>query len=194
MPRRQLPLSDPLRSVPPTVPDVPGVEGVAYIGEGDPTYHRQLKEIHGHYPEKIGLFIGFDEGLAHLVEAGADMFLMPSQFEPSGLNQLYSLRYGTVPVVRAVGGLYDTIADATPEAVAAGTATGFRFGPYTPTAFQQTVHRALACYHYRPEVWRQIVKTGMKQDWSWGQAAGKYVELYQAAIADRVAARAKAGA
>jgi starch synthase len=148
------------------------------LGEGDPAYHRHLSEIRDNYRQKVGLLIGFDEALAHLVEAGLDFFLMPSQFEPSGLNQLYSLRYGAVPVVRAVGGLYDTIADATPEAIEAGTATGFRFGPYTPTAFQQAVHRALACYHYRPEVWRQIVRTGMRQDWSWNRSAGEYEQLY----------------
>src|SRR5207302_6484409 len=151
---------------------------IIVLGEGDPAYHRQLTDIHVRNPEKTGLLIGFDEALAHLIEAGADMFLMPSKFEPSGLNQLYSLRYGTVPVVRAVGGLYDTIADATPDAVAAGTATGFRFGPYTPTAFQQAVHRGLACYHYRPEAWRQIVRTGMGQDWSWDRSAGEYERLY----------------
>jgi starch synthase len=151
---------------------------IVVLGEGDPAYHRPLTEIHARQPEKTGLMIGFDESLAHLIEAGADMFLMPSKFEPSGLNQLYSLRYGTVPIVRAVGGLYDTITDATPEAVAAGTANGFRFGPYTPTAFQQAVHRALACYHYRPEVWRQIVVTGMRQDWSWDRSAGEYERLY----------------
>jgi starch synthase len=151
---------------------------IVVLGEGDPAYHRPLTEIHARQPEKTGLMIGFDESLAHLIEAGADMFLMPSKFEPSGLNQLYSLRYGTVPIVRAVGGLYDTITDAMPEAIAAGTANGFRFGPYTPTAFQQAVHRALACYHYRPEVWRQIVVTGMRQDWSWDRSAGEYERLY----------------
>ena len=141
--------------------------------------HRQLTQIREHYPQKVGLRLGFDEGLAHRVEAGADLFLMPSQFEPMGLNQLYSLKYGTVPVVRAVGGLYDTITDCTPETLAAGTANGFRFGPYTPPAFQAAVHRALACYRHEPSVWRQVVRTGMGQDWSWDRSAGEYEALYR---------------
>jgi starch synthase len=151
---------------------------IVILGEGDPTAHKQLAAIRDHFPKKLGLNIGFDEGLAHRVEGGADAFLMPSQFEPSGLNQLYSLRYGTVPIVRAVGGLYDTITDCTPETLAAGTANGFRFGPYTPPAYQQTVHRAVACYRYQPEVWRQIVRTGMRQDWSWDRSAAEYEALY----------------
>ena len=91
---------------------------IVILGEGDPAAHKQLTAIRDHFPQKLGLKIGFDEGLAHRVEGGADAFLMPSQFEPSGLNQLYSLRYGTVPIVRAVGGLYDTITDCTPETLA----------------------------------------------------------------------------
>jgi starch synthase len=156
------------------------------LGEGDPHVHRQLTAVRDHYPQKVGLRLGFDEGLAHRIEAGADIFLMPSQYEPMGLNQLYSLRYGTVPVVRAVGGLYDTITDATPETLAAGTANGFRFGPYTAPAFQQAVHRALACYRHEPAVWRQLVRTGMRQDWSWDRSAAEYEALYE-----RLAGRAR---
>jgi starch synthase len=153
------------------------------LGEGDPGVQRQLAQVRAQYPQKVGLRLGFDEALAHRVEAGADLFLMPSQFEPSGLNQLYSLRYGTVPVVRAVGGLADTITDTTPETLAAGTANGFRFGPYTAPAFQQAVHRALACYWYQPEAWRQVVRTGMRQDWSWGRSAAEYERLYERILA-----------
>jgi starch synthase len=153
------------------------------LGEGDPVIHRQLAQVRAHFPQKVGLMVGFDEGLAHRVEAGADLFLMPSQYEPSGLNQLYSLRYGTAPVVRAVGGLYDTITDTTAETLSAGTATGFRFGPYTATAFQQAVHRALACYHYQPEAWRQVVRTGMRQDWSWHRSAADYEHLFERLLA-----------
>ncbi|MFO0810787.1 MAG: glycogen synthase GlgA [Gemmataceae bacterium] len=148
------------------------------LGDGDPMYHHQFEQIRSRFPQKCGIYLGFNERLAHQVEAGADIFLMPSQFEPSGLNQLYSLRYGTVPVVRAVGGLYDTITDCTPETLAAGTATGFRFGPYTPPAFQHAVHRALACYWQQKDVWRQLVQTGMRQDWSWGRSATEYERLY----------------
>ncbi len=148
------------------------------LGDGEPAYHHKFEEIRAAFPKKCGIYLGFNEALAHRVEAGSDLFLMPSQFEPSGLNQLYSLRYGTVPVVRAVGGLYDTIADTTAETLAAGTATGFRFGPYTPPAFQQAVHRALACYWHRKDVWRQVVQTGMRQDWSWSRSAGEYERVY----------------
>lgn len=152
---------------------------VVILGEGDPAAHQQLMAIRDRFPRKLGLRIGFDEGLAHRIEGGADAFLMPSQFEPSGLNQLYSLRYGTVPIVRAVGGLYDTITDCTPETLAGRTATGFRFGPYTPTAFQQAVHRAVACFRHQPDVWRQLVTTGMRQDWSWDRSAAEYERLYE---------------
>src|SRR5439155_1760480 len=102
------------------------------LGEGSPVYHRMLLELRARYPNQVGVTLSFDEPLAHQIEAGADIYLMPSQFEPSGLNQLYSLKYGTIPIVRATGGLADTIVDCTPETVAAGTATGFRFVPYDP--------------------------------------------------------------
>ncbi len=156
---------------------------IVVLGEGDPHLQRQLAHVRDHYPQKLGLRLGFDEGLAHRVEGGADIFLMPSQFEPSGLNQLYSLRYGTVPVVRAVGGLADTITDCTGETLAAGTATGFRFGPFTAPAFQQAVHRALACYLYQKDAWRQVVRTGMRQDWSWDRSAAEYERLYESLVA-----------
>jgi starch synthase len=152
---------------------------IVMLGEGDPGVHKQLTAIRDRFPDKLGLRIGFDEGLAHRIEAGADAFLMPSQYEPSGLNQLYSLRYGTVPVVRAVGGLYDTITDSTPETLAKQTATGFRFGAFTPAAFQQAVYRALDCYRNQPGQWRQLLQTGMRQDWSWDHSAAEYLRLYE---------------
>ena len=155
---------------------------IVILGEGDPGVHKQLTAIRDQFPQKLGLRIGFDESLAHHVEGGADAFLMPSQFEPSGLNQLYSLRYGTVPIVRAVGGLYDTITDCTPETLAAGAATGFRFSAYSPAAFQESVERAEGCYRNDPEVWRQLVRTGMRQDWSWDRSAAEYEELYRRMI------------
>jgi starch synthase len=152
---------------------------VVVLGEGDPAVHDQLTAIRNQFPQKLGLRIGFDEGLAHRIEAGTDAFLMPSHYEPSGLNQLYSLRYGSVPVVRAVGGLFDTITDCTPQSLANHTATGFRFGPYTPHAFQHAVHRAIKVYRDKPEVWQQLVQTGMRQDWSWDRSAAEYERLYE---------------
>jgi starch synthase len=148
------------------------------LGEGDPVYHRMLLELQNRYPQRIGLTLAFDEPLAHQIEAGADVFLMPSLFEPSGLNQLYSLKYGTVPVVRACGGLADTIVDCTAETMNNGTATGFTFVPYTPDAFLGTVHRALDVYRHHPDQWLQIQQNGMRQDWSWDRSAAEYEKVY----------------
>jgi starch synthase len=131
------------------------------------------------FPERFGLRVGFDEGLAHRIEAGADMFLMPSIYEPSGLNQLYSMKYGTVPVVRTTGGLADTVTDCTPQTLAAGTATGFRFDPPWPGAFRDAVLRAVAMYHEDPDGWRRLMHNGMRQDWSWDRSAAEYEKLYQ---------------
>jgi starch synthase len=148
------------------------------LGEGDPSYHRMLKDLQERHPDRVGLLLGFDETLAHQIEAGADIFLMPSEYEPSGLNQLYSLRYGTVPVVRATGGLADTIVDCTEETLAAGRATGFSFLANYPTAFLSAVQRALDLYRHRPDRWLQVMHTGMRQDWSWDRSAVEYEKLY----------------
>jgi starch synthase len=129
-------------------------------------------------PDRFGVVFAFDEALAHQIEGGADIFLMPSQYEPAGLNQLYSLKYGTVPVVRATGGLADTIVDCTPQSLAEGTATGFSFVPYTSAALVGTVQRALQLYRGSPEKWLALMRTGMQQDWSWDRIAGEYDKLY----------------
>jgi starch synthase len=118
--------------------------------------------------------IGFDEGLAHRIEAGADLFLMPSRFEPCGLNQMYSLRYGTVPVVRAVGGLADTVEDY--DGLARGT--GFRFDAYTPQALLTATRRALDVFRDR-RAWRGLVERGMAEDNSWERSAARYEALYR---------------
>jgi starch synthase len=148
------------------------------LGEGDAVYHRMLTDLKARHADKVGLALVFDEGLAHQVEAGSDVFLMPSQYEPSGLNQLYSLKYGAVPVVRATGGLADTIVDATPAALADGTATGFAFGPHTPAGLREALQRALDMYRHHPDQWLQLVRTGMRQDWSWDRVAVEYEKLY----------------
>jgi starch synthase len=149
------------------------------LGEGDPAYHRLLQQLHARYPDRVALALIFDEPLAHQIEAGADLFLMPSLYEPSGLNQLYSMKYGTPPVVRATGGLADTVVDATPHALALGSATGFSFVPYSPEALLETVRRALDLYHHHPDQWQQLQRTAMKQDWSWDRSAAEYERLYQ---------------
>lgn len=149
-----------------------------FLGEGDPAYHRMLQELRDRFPDRVGLTLGFDEGLAHLIEAGSDIFLMPSLFEPSGLSQLYSLKYGTVPVVRATGGLADTITDTTPDTLMAGTATGFNFIAQTAAAFQETVQRAIKLYRDDPTTWLKLMRLGMRQDWSWNRSAAEYERLY----------------
>jgi starch synthase len=165
----------------------------AFLGTGDAKYHRLIENLVPRFPERIAARLTFSDPLAHRIEAGADMFLMPSRYEPCGLNQLYSLRYGTVPIVRATGGLADTITDVNDDTLADNTATGFIFNDYNPQALSQTLRRAEATFREKPEVWRQIVTTGMKQDWSWGRSARAYVDLYRQALAVRRQAPATAG-
>ncbi|HLJ94765.1 MAG TPA: glycogen synthase GlgA [Gemmataceae bacterium] len=148
------------------------------LGEGEAAYHRMLLDLRSRFPDRVGVVFGFDEALAHQIEGGADLFLMPSQFEPAGLNQLYSLKYGTVPVVRATGGLTDTITDYNPRTAEAGTATGFSFVAYTPAALLRAVQRALELYRGAPERWLTLMRTGMLQDWSWDRIAAEYEKLY----------------
>jgi starch synthase len=155
---------------------------LVFLGEGDPEYHNELRQFHDLHPTQVGLHLGFNEPLAHLVEAGSDLYLMPSRYEPSGLNQLYSLKYGTPPIVRRTGGLADTIVNVTEENLAAGTATGFMFDEYTAHALYQTGKWALTLYRDRPADFKQIVRTAMKQDWGWDKSAEKYVELYRRVI------------
>jgi starch synthase len=124
------------------------------------------------------VYIGYDERRAHLIEAGADMFLMPSRFEPCGLNQLYSMRYGTIPIVRRVGGLADTVLDAADERLANGTATGVCFEAPSSEALVNAVDRALDLFA-QPALWRALQQTGMRQDFSWRHRAGEYRDLYE---------------
>jgi starch synthase len=149
------------------------------LGDGDQVYQHMLTRLHERHPDKMGLYLGFDESLAHQIEAGADAFLMPSIYEPSGLNQLYSMRYGTVPVVRATGGLADTVVDCTPQTLSSDTATGFCFVPPTIDAFREAVHRALEMYRRQPDVWLQVMRCGMRQDWSWNRSAAEYEKLFE---------------
>jgi len=154
------------------------------LGTGDPRYEEMLTAAARTNPRRVAVRIGFDDALAHRIEAGADLFLMPSRYEPSGLNQLYSLRYGTVPVVRRTGGLADSIVDATPQTLEAGTANGFVFTDYTPEALLGAVHRALAAYRDQ-RTWRRLQRTGMAADFSWAASARKYLALYERVLARR---------
>ena len=148
------------------------------LGTGEPRYQDFWRGLAARHPDRIGARIGFDEGLAHLIEGGADIFLMPSRFEPCGLNQMYSMRYGTVPVVRRVGGLADTVRDYAPGRL---DATGFVFDEYTPSALLQALSRALALFQ-DPARWRPLQLTGMSQDHSWDRSAREYVKIYERAI------------
>jgi starch synthase len=152
---------------------------VAILGDGEPHYRGRLESLKARHPGRVSLTVRFDEGLAHQIEAGSDLFLMPSLYEPSGLNQLYSLKYGTPPLVRATGGLADTVTDTNPATLAAGTATGFSFAAYSAEAFLETLRRACHVYHTRPADWLRVMQTGMRQDWSWDRSAAEYERLYR---------------
>ena len=146
------------------------------LGSGADEYENFLQAMHDHAPSRVGIYKGFSEPLAHQIEAGADIFLMPSLYEPCGLNQMYSMRYGTVPVVRATGGLDDTVENFDR---ARGSGNGFKFGPYTAHAMLEKIYEALYCYR-QPGVWRAIQSNGMREDNSWAAAARKYIEVYRA--------------
>ena len=154
---------------------------LAVLGSGEERYERWVRELEARFPGRVGARVGFDEGLAHRIEAGADVFLMPSRFEPCGLNQLYSLRYGTVPIVHATGGLDDSVAEFDP---ATGTGTGFKFTPYTPDAFLAALERALRTRR-DPALWARLVANGMAQDFSWSRAAAEYRALYETLVGGR---------
>ena len=145
------------------------------LGTGDPAVQDGFRALAARAPDRFAVRFVYDNALAHKIEAGSDIFLMPSRFEPCGLNQLYSLRYGTVPVVRAVGGLDDTIVD---YDEASATGTGFKFAEYTPEALFRTLRRALATYQRKRE-WHELVGRIMTLDFSWNRSAHLYLELYR---------------
>ncbi len=146
------------------------------LGAGAQVYEDFLQTLRDHAPNQVGIYKGMNDSLAHLIEAGADIYLMPSQFEPCGLNQMYSMRYGTVPVVRATGGLEDTVEDFNR---ARRTGTGFKFHPYSAHSMLEKIYEALYCY-VEPETWATIQRNGMRVDHSWTAAARKYIGVYEA--------------
>ncbi|MCC6125454.1 MAG: glycogen synthase GlgA [Pirellulales bacterium] len=153
----------------------------AVLGTGQPKFQKALENLAQRFPQKVAVRLEYSNPLAHRIEAGADMFLMPSRYEPCGLSQLYSLRYGTVPVVRATGGLADTIVGYDEQTAAAGAANGFSFQEYGALALGETLRHACDVYR-RPDAWGRLIATGMKQDWSWNHSVKQYVELYQKTI------------
>ena len=146
------------------------------LGSGDAWCEDLWRTLAARFPERVSARIGFDEELAHLIEAGSDLFLMPSWYEQCGLNQMYSLRYGTLPVVRATGGLQDTVTD--PDESSTG-ATGFKFRHYTAEGLIWAVNRAIGLYRDYPDQWRAMQRNGMGQDFSWDVSAREYVKVYR---------------
>ncbi len=152
---------------------------LAVLGEGDAGVARELLRLRERHPRNVSVTLGLDEGLAHRIEAGCDIFLMPSQYEPCGLNQMYSMTYGTIPVVRRTGGLADTVEDSH----APGVGTGFVFADLRPEALLEALRRAVARFR-EPERWRELVARAMSRDWSWEKSAAEYAALYRRILAE----------
>ena len=154
---------------------------MAILGTGQQKYHQMLETLAARNPHKVAVRLGFDNRLAHQIEAGSDMFLMPSRYEPCGLNQLYSLRYGTVPIVRSTGGLADTVTDFNPDD---NSGAGFVFKKYSADQMMEALKRALAAYQC-VECWQRLMIQGMRQNWSWETSAQEYVKLYDILLQKR---------
>jgi len=150
---------------------------IVILGSGEKHYESALREMAALYPQRLLLTLGYSEELAHRIEAGSDVFLMPSRFEPCGLNQMYSLRYGTPPLIHHVGGLADTVVDATQENLENGTATGFVFHEPSAASMLHAVERALKLYQNTAE-WHKLIRTAMAQDFGWTKSASEYIQLY----------------
>ena len=148
------------------------------LGSGQREYEDLFRRLNKQYPQKIALKVAYDNKLAHKIEAGSDIYLMPSHYEPCGLNQIYSLKYGTVPVVRATGGLDDTVEQFDPRT---GKGTGFKFREYTGEAMLASLRAATALYREDPNAWRVLMRSGMGQDYSWANSAREYVKVYERA-------------
>jgi starch synthase len=148
---------------------------IVALGAGDKTYEEMFLRLNKLFPSKIAVKVAYDNAIAHKIEAGADMFLMPSRYEPCGLNQIYSLKYGTVPIVRATGGLDDTIE---PWDARSGKGTGFKFTEYTGEALLLTIKQALQAYRDQTS-WQALMRNGMNKDFSWNASAREYGKVYE---------------
>jgi starch synthase len=148
------------------------------LGMGDPVLERKLQEIARAYPGRMHVRVGYDEKMSHQIEAAADIFVMPSRFEPCGLNQMYSMHYGTVPIVSKTGGLADTVVPASARNLVNKTATGFTFTKFTANALTKTIHHGAKLFGDE-QAWRALMLAGMRKDFSWHQSAHAYLELYQ---------------
>ena len=170
---------DLIAEIAPALLDLPAQ--LAILGSGDAALQDALLALGKANPGRAGVFIGYDESMAHLIEAGADIFLMPSRFEPCGLNQMYSQRYGTPPVVHDTGGLHDSVVDTNAQTLDDRSATGFVFAPATAPALLAAIRRAVSTYANK-KIWRQLQKNGMARDFSWEHSAQLYVALYESLI------------
>lgn len=167
--------SDMLLQIAPMLADLPAQ--LVLLGSGDTSLEQQLTALAQAFPAKIAVRIGYNEALSHLITAGADCFLMPSRYEPCGLNQMYSQHYGTPPVVHATGGLADTVVDLTPATLADKSASGFLFHEMTADAFMAGIQRAIHAYHDK-KLWRSLQRNGMQKDFSWQASASAYLSIY----------------
>jgi starch synthase len=145
------------------------------LGMGEPYYENLFRSLHERFPAKLSVRIAYDETLAHKVEAGSDIYLMPSRYEPCGLNQIFSMKYGTVPVVRATGGLENTVQEWNPET---RTGTGFKFSNYAVDDYLQAIERALSVFRDK-DAWQTLMRNGMAQDYSWTKPAEQYIKVYE---------------
>ncbi len=145
------------------------------VGSGAPTFEKAYRDLARRYPSQVGVQIGFNEGLSHRIEAGSDFFLMPSRFEPCGLNQMYGLRYGAIPIVRATGGLDDTVIDIREDSA---KANGIKFMEYSPAALVKSIHKALALFE-EPHLMQQFRHNGMTADFSWNRVVSEYIRIYE---------------
>jgi starch synthase len=161
------------------LPDLIAAGGqLALLGSGDGDLEQAFAAAADRYRGRVGVMIGYDEGLAHLIIGGSDVILVPSRFEPCGLTQLYALRYGALPLVRRVGGLADTVVDATARSLAEGLATGFAFDDDSPSALVSAIWRSTSLFRER-EIWQRMMRRAMTCDFSWAAAARQYIDVYR---------------
>jgi starch synthase len=152
------------------------------LGAGDKGLESYFGQLPARYPGRVGSYIGYSEEIAHWIEAGSDFFIMPSIFEPCGLNQMYSLKYGTLPIVRATGGLVDTVEQYDERS---GAGTGFKFNDANPTAIYYAVGWAVSTYYDRPLHMQRMIQHAMQQDFSWERSARQYLQSYERAMANK---------
>jgi starch synthase len=152
--------------------------GLVILGSGDEHIQKAIRQAGERHPGRVGIRIGFDEALAHRIIAGSDLFLIPSRYEPCGLTQMYAMKYGTVPVVRATGGLEDTV---TSFDALTGRGNGFKFGAYHPKAFYAIIRDAADLFE-DARLWRQLRDNGMEEDFSWNRSARAYLEIYRSVM------------